>query len=286
MKKVEAIIWKAKLCQKKNWIRAQNLLENGLNDFPNNTSLLTNLAEIYRQRKMYEKAIEKYQIIQKLNPKDDDISFQIGNCYLLLKKYHSAIESFKEVETNFDELLYNKAFCYARLKQIDTAIHLLEQLNRDNLKSVAPIVFLAELYFAQRDYNKSLEYLNDAKNKFGDREVVSYLSGLIFFRKKNYLKAYWEFQKTDKQNFSDPLFFLNYALTCKHLGKKMKAIGILMRAIKIFPNEERCYLELIKLHFEMGNKDQAIFIFEQATVLFASSFELKFLYKKILQMRD
>ena len=49
MKKVEAIIWKAKLWQKKNWIRAQNLLENGLNNFPNNADLLTNLAEIKRQ---------------------------------------------------------------------------------------------------------------------------------------------------------------------------------------------------------------------------------------------
>ncbi len=278
MDKIEKILWKVKFEEKKNWLRAKELLLKGLEEYPSNKSLLFSLAMLFQSKKLYKKAIEYYQKILLQNPNDQKVNFKMINCLLFLKEYQVVIDYINDIKNPHPELLYDKAYAYSKLLNISASIEILESLQNNEMFAKISHLFLAELYYFEKDYEKALLSLDKAEKESGKNGSINYLRGLIFVGKKNYLTAYVEFSYADKLKISSPHFYRNYAKICDLIGNPLKAIDILMKCIKQHPFDVESYIEIIKLHLKLGKINYAFNISLQARKIFPYSISLSTLH--------
>ncbi len=281
MKTIDNILWQVKYLQKQNWLKAKELLNSGLEQYPNNRKLLFALAKMYQNKKLYKKAIDNYQTILESHPDDDSVLFQISNCFLFLKEYRLSLDYLNRTKTEFPALLYNKAYAYSKVKDIDSGIEVLKKIHKYKVKNNLPYIFLAELYFMKKRYKEALELLDIAEKSFGKKGAINYLRGLIHVNKNNYLKAYVEFQLAEKLKVRNANFYRNYSRACQQIGKNSKAIDVLRKSIRNSPFQVDSYIELIKLYLKLDLKYEAYALAEQALKNSPYSVALSILYNKI-----
>lgn len=281
MKTIDNILWQVKYLQKQNWLKAKELLNSGLEQYPKNRKLLFALAKMYQNKKLYKKAIDNYQTILESHPDDDSVLFQISNCFLFLKEYRLSLDYLNRTKTEFPALLYNKAYAYSKVKDIDSGIEVLKKIHKYKVKNNLPYIFLAELYFMKKRYKEALELLDIAEKSFGKKGAINYLRGLIHVNKNNYLKAYVEFQLAEKLKVRNANFYRNYSRACQQIGKNSKAIDVLRKSIRNSPFQVDSYIELIKLYLKLDLKYEAYALAEQALKNSPYSVALSILYNKI-----
>jgi tetratricopeptide (TPR) repeat protein len=285
-KKLNNILWQAKMQLKTNWMKAKRILQTGLNEFPNNIELLLFLAEIYFSKKNFRKAIAVYHEILIIEPNNNTAIFQLANSFMAINEFKLALDYYDRLYTAFPELLYNKAYAYSEIGRNDKSIAVLENIFSYKITSVLPYIFLAELYFLDSRYKDSINTLEKAQKQFGKRGNISYLMGLAYYKLKNLLKAYVEFENAEKLNVNSANFFKNYALTCNKIGKTEKAIELLMKGIKLNPFDPIVYIEIIQLYIEHDRYDEAFSIAQLSNKNVPYSVTLTMLYDKILKYRE
>jgi len=285
-KKLNNILWQAKMQLKTNWMEARRILQSGLKEFPDNIELLFFMAEVYFSKRIFRKAIGVYHEILRIEPQNKSAIFQIANSFMAISEFKLAIDYYDRLYANFPELLYNKAYAYSKIGRNDKSITVLENIFSYKISSILPYVFLAELYFLDGRHEDAIKSLEKAQKKFGKRGNVSYLMGLAFFNLKNYLRAYIEFEAADKLKVNSANFFKNYALTCNKIGKTEKAIELLMKGIKLNPFDPIVYIEIIQLYIEHDRYEEAFSIAQLSNKNVPYSVTLTMLYDKILKFLD
>ncbi|MDP8269095.1 MAG: tetratricopeptide repeat protein [Candidatus Tenebribacter davisii] len=280
-KKLNNILWQAKMHLNTNWLEAMRILQEGLKRFPRNTELLLYLAELYFNKKLFRKAIKIYHHIMEIEADNETAIFQIANSFLAINEYKLAIDYYDRLFANFPELLYNKAYAYSKIGRHDKSIEALETAFNFNISSLLPYIFLAELYFLEGRHEDTLKTLEKAQLKFGSHGNISYLKGLAYFNLKNYLKAYIEFENADKLKVNSANFYKNFALTCNQIGKTEKAINLLLKCIKSNPFDPIGYIELIDIYMAKDRNEEAFAIVKLAKKNIPLSVTLSMLYDKL-----
>jgi tetratricopeptide (TPR) repeat protein len=281
MKQVVNIIWQAKLVQKSNWLEAKKLLSDGIEQFPTDKRLYFELSELYFSKKIFKKAIETYQKFLAFHPDDEGVLFRIANCFLSLNEFHLALSYFNKIQGRFPELLYNMAYAYSKTGKHAKAIEVLKELFKFKVRSEIPYIFIAELYFAERNYGEAMVYLDIAEKKFGKNSNLFYLRGLAFSHKKQWLKAYVELDNARKLRKRSSHFFRAFGIACEKVGKTDQAVKFLLKSIKAAPRETTNYIELIHV-FLMHNKlFEAKAIMNQAQSILPFSLTLSLLRDRI-----
>ncbi len=77
-------------------------------------------AMVDYKNEQYEKAISKWQVLQKENPNNDTLTYYIGACYFNSKQYQKAITQFDEVNKNNTSVFRNKSQWYEVLSLLQT----------------------------------------------------------------------------------------------------------------------------------------------------------------------
>ena len=265
-----------------NWLDAKQILQDGLEEFPQNTEFLLFLAEIYFSKKLFRKAIGVYHEILRIEQNNETAIFQIANAFMAINEYKLAINYYDMLYNNFPELIYNKAYAYSKIGKNEKSIEILENIFNFRISSLLPYIFLAELYFLDGRYKDSITTLEKAQQKFGKRGNISYLKGLAYYNLKNILKAYVEFENAEKLKVNSANFFKNYALTCDKIGKTEKAIELLMDGIKKNPFDPIVYIELIQIYLEHERYKEAFSIVELSRKNVPYSVTLSKLHDKIV----
>lgn len=285
-KKLNNILWQAKMQLKTNWMEAKRILQTGMDEFPNNIELLLFMAEIYFSKRIFRKAIGVYHVILRIEPDNTTAIFQLANSFMAISEFKLAIDYYDRLYASFPELLYNKAYAYSKIGRNDKSIAVLENIFNYKITSILPYIFLAELYFLDGRHKDAIKSLEKAQKKFGKRGNVSYLMGLAFYNLKNYLRAYVEFETAEKLKVNSANFFKNYALTCNKIGKTEKAIELLMKGIKLNPFDPIVYIEIIQLYIEHDRYEEAFSIAQLSSKNVPYSVTLTMLYDKILKYMD
>ncbi|MCD6177160.1 MAG: DUF3808 domain-containing protein [Candidatus Cloacimonetes bacterium] len=281
-KKLNNILWQAKMQLNSNWLDAKQILQDGLEEFPQNTEFLLFLAEIYFSKKLFRKAIGVYHEILRIEQNNETAIFQIANAFMAINEYKLAINYYDMLYNNFPELIYNKAYAYSKIGKNEKSIEILENIFNFRISSLLPYIFLAELYFLDGRYKDSINTLEKAQQKFGKRGNISYLKGLAYYNLKNILNAYVEFENAEKLKVNSANFFKNYALTCDKIGKTEKAIELLMDGIKKNPFDPIVYIELIQIYLEHERYKEAFSIVELSRKNVPYSVTLSKLHDKIV----
>ena len=285
MDRVENILWQIKYLKNSNWLKARKLLLESIEEFSKDLNLKKALADLYLSKHLFKKAVHVYQQILMHDSDQVMVRFHVGNCFLSLKEFKLALNYYDQIKNVFPELLYNKSFALSKLNRIDEAIIVLENLLSDqaNIRSELPYIFLAELYYTRREFDKTIENLKKAENAFGKKGSIFYLRGLTYFNLENWLKAYLEFESAAKLRVNTPHFLKNHGLACEKIGKTSQAIDLMLMSIKKAPLDPGGYIELIKIYLEHDRIMEAFSIAQHAKKNIPFSITLSMLYDQILR---
>jgi len=281
-KKLNNILWRAKMQLNTNWLESKRILRTGLKEFPKSTELLLFMAEIYFSKKLFRKAVGVYHQILRIEPDNESAIFQLANSFMAISEYRLAIDYYDRLYPNFPELLYNKAYAYSKIGRNDKSIAVLENIFYYKITSLLPYVFLAELYFLNGRHEDSIKTLEKAQLIFGKQGNISYLMGLAYYNLKNYLKAYIEFESAEKLQVKSANFYKNFALTCNKIGKTEKALDLLINGIKSNPFDPIVYIELIQIYMEHNRYDEALTIAQLSRKNVPYSVTLSMLHDKLM----
>lgn len=282
LKKLNNILWQAKMQLNTNWLEAKRILQTGLKEFPKNIELHLFMAEVYYNKRLFRKSVGAYHEVLKIEPENETAIFQIANSFMAINEYKLAINYYDMLYENFPELLYNKAYAYSKVGRNERSIEILENIFNFKISSLLPYIFLAELYFLAGRHDDSINTLEKAELKFGKRGNICYLKGLAYYNLKNILKAYVEFENAAKLKVKSANFFKNYALTCDKIGKTEKAIELLMNGIKKNPFDPIVYIELIQIYLEHDRYGEALSVAELSKKNVPYSVTLSMLHDKIV----
>jgi len=250
-------IWQARFALKNNWLMAVNILLDAINEMPSDKSLYFELADIYSNRKNFDKAIEIYDKILKLDPTDDYARFKIANCYLSLNEAKLALCFYEEIKEFMPESLYNKAIAYQKLDKNKECISTLNELINLNPTSELPYFFLIEQYLSALKTDKAFKIIEKAEKQFENNPTLHFYKGVCFSYVNKHLNAYNEYRIAEKLNLENPNLLQALGISCSHIGKIEEAIAYFKQAINKNPDTSSAYLELIKILIEKKDFNEA-----------------------------
>ncbi|MFH1360147.1 MAG: tetratricopeptide repeat protein [Candidatus Omnitrophota bacterium] len=118
----------------------------------------SNSGPIHMERNEFQQAQKQYQKALKLNPRDANSLYNLGNCYVAQDKYKEAILTYHEalriypLDTN---TLYNLAFAYEMIKQYDLSLQAYQSVLRLQSSSPDALYRLAGIYSLRGDCAKA-----------------------------------------------------------------------------------------------------------------------------------
>ncbi len=281
MKKINNIIWKVKYEKNKNWLKAVDLLKDGLKEYPDNYDLHFELAEIYAKNNFIVEAIEEYQYLLSKNQQDSTILFRIANLYLSIEEYEIAIHYFDLIEEYFPEIYYNKAISLNRLGKINESIALLEDLLQRTPEFEVGYFFLIEQYLAKKQYVLAIKKIDFVEKKFGKQGQIFYLRGLSYYYLNWWLQAFVEFGKAKKMHFSSKTFLRIYGLSADKIGKTDLCIKLLKENIELDPSNSYNYIDLINILMKHKHFEEAFKIADKAKKNIGKNQTVSLLFNKI-----
>ncbi len=123
----------------------------------------TNLAVIYQESKLYEKAEGLYKELITLFPERSEYHFTLAEAYLYQGKINEALEVYDAIEKILGpsaDLIIHKHKLYLRLGESDKAIAEIQKLIDQNPANIDYYRLLADLYENEGDESKALEIYN------------------------------------------------------------------------------------------------------------------------------
>ncbi|MCF7858624.1 MAG: tetratricopeptide repeat protein [Candidatus Cloacimonetes bacterium] len=283
-KKMQNIIWQAKMQLDSNWLESTRILQRGLVQFPKSEDLKLFLAGIYFSKKIFRKAVGIYHQVLKDDPANVTAIFQLANSFLGLKEYKLAVDYYNMIQATFPELDYNKAFAYSRLGQKEKSIDILENIPSQKITTSLPVIFLSEMYLLTGKLEKGIQTLEKAQKKFGKLGSITLLKGLAYFDQKNYLKAFLAFESAEKLKVDMTNSYLMYAYTCLQVGKIEKAIELMLQTIKYYPSNSKAYVQLTHLYMDNERYEEAFSITELAQKNLGYNVVISLLRDKLLKI--
>lgn len=212
-----AYISKRDLDQSFKAMKSAQELSNEIDDNKTKASVLINVAIQYQQMELYSNSFENLENAEKLSVKLSDTAMakysMLGIIYtvrgtiyriqsspeLALQKFQTGIDYFNKLkksystEANLSIIYYNIGYCYLEMKNYAKAEISFDkslQLARDN-KATSLEAFaykaLGELYFYDKDYKKSLVYLDKAEEKANNIGDIILDQGIYLLKSNNYL---------------------------------------------------------------------------------------------------
>lgn len=183
---------------------------------PENIEIYQQLGQFYIQKKYFQKAIETYKNILKLNPKNLDSIFWLGYLYDEIGRRSEAIKILKkglQIDSHYHPILNSLGYLYVEedinLKEAES---LIKQALKYEPENGAYLDSLGWLYFKRKEYSRAKEYLEKALSRLKDPVIYEHLCEV-------YLKMH----------------------------NKKKAVDILKEGIENFPHNEKLKKKLKNL---------------------------------------
>ena len=265
MDRLKQILFKAQSNKKINWLLSKKVLEDAIEEFPNEKQVYLELAELLNSKKMFAEAIKNYQKALEYDSQNPDIIFKIGTCFLSLDEFALALDYYNQIEDDFSELLYNKAFALSKMDRHDESIEYVKELIATNPPNDIPYLFLSELYYSQGLFKKAIEILTKAERIFGEKAAIFFIRGSAYSQLEKWLQAVINYSKAYKLNFNYPRFHRNYAIALEKTGSINRAMDIFNKSIDENNTDFQSYFHLIKLYISKQKYDKALELIERAS---------------------
>jgi len=195
-----------------------------------NTLDYLNMGTYYFGKGDIKKALEQFQAVLKLNPKDVFTHFVLGYIYDQTGKTDIAIQQYEEtlrLDPRYVSAYNDLGTVYNRLGQYDKALEQFRkalELNPDYEESVENI---GVVYFSMRDYDQAMKYFEQSL-KMNPKNQKAYNNiGSVYLVRGEYQKAR---EYIEKSHQLDPQYIDAY----NNLGSVQISLGEFDQAIETF----------------------------------------------------
>ena len=165
---------------------------------PISNQALIELANFYYNSKKYDKAVEYFSQIptaQLSAEEKSEVRFKMGYAFFVRKKFTKAKDNFQQVKNLENEYYYPTNYYYGLceffLGNYDEAVRSFRLVERSRLYKGHVPYYVAQIYFAQSDYDQLVSYvepkINDSKLK--KRKELNQLLGQSYFEMGDYQRA-------------------------------------------------------------------------------------------------
>ena len=237
-----------------------------LNFNPDNLILLNIYGTILFKKHSYEKAINQFKKIIKIDPKYSQAHYNIGTIFFNLSKFREAVDYFNSaivINKEFFEAYFNLAECYRNLDIVDEAI-----INFKKCLKYKPNDF--EIYnnlglvyqktnqfdYALSNFKKALEINPDFFQAYNNLGVLCLERGQLE-------ESIIYFNKCIQINREFVPAYNNLGMALNKKRKYSSAILILEEGLKIEPNFKNIYSNLADSFKKSGKTFKAIEFLEK-----------------------
>ncbi|WP_457746788.1 tetratricopeptide repeat protein [Sulfurimonas sp.] len=251
------------LLKTKNNADAKNQLLSLLEIDKKNTQALFLLAKTYSNLQEYEKSLEIYKNILKIQNKNisAEVLYNLGLLYNKMQRYPEAKESYLsaiEKKHDYAEAYYRLAQLSLKIKNKNEAIKHLTKAIELKRNYISAYKALAKIYSNDGEYLEAIELYKRVLS-FAPRNIKIKLSLANKYAKiKNYTKAkeiYEEILQKDKSYF---LAWLNLGLAEYNLKEYDSAKKSLMHALELKNDANKAYRILAKVYIASQEYNEAI----------------------------
>lgn len=149
-------------------------------------------ANLSKNKKEFEQALEWYYHALSLNPKSAVVYYELACIYKERKKYHDALKSAqKAVEYNPNMIAYRSflAELYDERGDVNKQIQQLEYIQKLQPKNIQLYYSIADVYYVKMMYDKCLQTLSTIEKEFGINEEIRYKRFVVYTRQNNLKQA-------------------------------------------------------------------------------------------------
>jgi tetratricopeptide (TPR) repeat protein len=211
--------------------------EKAFNANPENNEIRMSLAECYGECKQIEKGADLYNQLLDKDPYSVQHWFDLGRFYYITKEFNKALEAYEfalTIEANHPGSILMTAHCYYQLE----------------------------------NYEKSCEFYDRYEKIDPNSGMTVFFIGLCHFNLKNYEKCIQKFTEAleiDKGLSPETIDLYTYiALSYSELGKLEEAIHYIDIAINEDISFTDSYLNKGRIYIKFGDRANAIVSFEEA----------------------
>jgi tetratricopeptide (TPR) repeat protein len=183
---------------RRNFPVSEKLSLQGLQTSPDNSSLLSILAQTYFNEDSFVLAIPPLEKLLELGQGNEFVHSKLGFCYYQQNYFEEAIEQYKlalNYEDRNSDTHYNLGKLYAKQGNLKRSeAHLLMALLIKKQPVDAEFLSLALTYKLKGDYEKALQYFNSALEENPDNERALYERAIAadnYFKDKNAVLNYY-----------------------------------------------------------------------------------------------
>ena len=154
---------------------------------------------VLRQR-AFDKALEEYKKLAKLDPKNASVPLSTGNIYSRQGKHDEAIAEYKQVlalapdsPIGYNELAYH----YAELEtNLDEALEYALKAVKLAPKDASILDTLGWVYFKKDNFNKAIESLKSAVESRPNSPTIRFHLGMAYYKSGNLKNALNEYKNS------------------------------------------------------------------------------------------
>jgi tetratricopeptide (TPR) repeat protein len=237
---------------------------------PDQVEVHFNLGKALWRRKLFEEAIAQYSQVIKLDPKSHAAWCDRGGVYKDMGQYEKAVADCSralELNPKCRWARQNRAFAFKRLKQWDRAI---ADYSKE-VKLVPRSVFAwddrGDVYFEMGQYAKAAADYSKAIELYPDYARPWNSRGAAFHRLGQYDKAVADYSKALEKNPKDAVTWNNRGDAYNHLHQYQQAIADFSEAIKLDPMYSWAWFNRGDAFQELRQYDKAIADYSRAIEL-------------------
>ncbi|MFN3477928.1 MAG: tetratricopeptide repeat protein, partial [bacterium] len=231
------------------------------------------LARIYQKIGNYGMALKNYEKAVEISPSNTRYLNSLANIYLTLEKNVQAIKTLQlaiDNNPNSKWSYYYLGQCLEKEYNFEIAMEQYEKALNIDPYFLEARISLAKIY-QMNDTKRAIEILEEVADDYQDKEII-YLLAQLYYSQKNFLKSLEISQKLIKINPDDYNIFYLYTLSLLNVYKQGYNVEkeILMKNLEIIynkdPNNPVISSEFLKLCVDESDFAKAKQILEKSNV--------------------
>jgi tetratricopeptide (TPR) repeat protein len=232
------------LYQSGRYVEAAGRLENYLEDKPDKTEFIRQLALIYSSMQLPEKSIEAYERLLLAVPADSEALYSLNDYYWFLQMDDKAIRNLETIVELFPDDLVNRdalTELFIQTGRREQAIQMLKQTIRSTPKNLDASLGLAEIYVYSNDPN-ALDFLEKFHLGYPDREDIFDLLIIAMSNFGRVSEVPERFYRYYNDRLKPEEYFQRFSLILQGIPDTRNVIRLLEEQLKTAPMERVRFL--------------------------------------------
>ncbi|MDP8231925.1 MAG: hypothetical protein P9L91_04555 [Candidatus Zophobacter franzmannii] len=259
MNKVDSLILSAREIAETNWLKAMNIIRDGISEYPSEPALYVMMGDIYLKRNATTRSIDYFKKAIRLGNPSDELLTKIADTYLLMDDFNTSLKYYEMLTELQINVVHKKVYVLHRLNKLNKALDLLENYIWES-PYPETILQYAEILAQLGRKDEALENINLGLKKFAGEPRLIGLAGIINYLSGNHLPACKCFSIVESANPDNNWrvrYLYMYAKASLHSGFTEKGLRLLEDYIlNVNPDIEVFRYYLVEM-FKVGRINQA-----------------------------